>query len=62
MSKEMKWWGYLHSNGNVQAKPYMDKRDIEDARKSPFVLKVIKPFMASSREEALRKVQFLTLD
>jgi hypothetical protein len=48
-----KWWGYIHTNGSVQAKRYFDPLDIQEARESPFVAQVVLPFDAESREDAL---------
>ena len=49
------WWGYLHTNGSIQAKrvlwTYAD--DYADAYKSPFVKQVFPAFDASSREDAI---------
>ena len=58
MTKNVNWWGYLHSNGSVQVKPiawtFVD--DIQDARASPFVKEVCSGVYAESREEAIQKV------
>lgn len=51
------WWGYEHINGNLQAKRYFDKLDIIEAYESPFCKKVIQPFEASTREEALEIIK-----
>jgi hypothetical protein len=50
------WWGYLHSNGTVQAKRFLgDHRDYTDDYKgNDFVVDVVPPFNADSREEALK--------
>ena len=47
------WWGYLHTNGSIQAKRYFDRRDLEDANESPFVSTYFGPFEAENRDEAL---------
>jgi hypothetical protein len=49
------WWGYLHSNGTVQLKRYLgDPRDYtEDCEGNDFVQRVVPPFKANTREEAL---------
>lgn len=47
------WWGYLHTNGNYQAKRYLDELDIVEARQSPFVSEIVGPFEAKDRDEAL---------
>lgn len=48
------WWGYLHQNGTVQVKRWFgDHEDYTgDCYGNPFVLKVVKPFAAKTREEA----------
>jgi hypothetical protein len=48
----MQYWGYVHINGNLIIKRYFDQRDVEDAKVSEFVYKVIPPFYARSKEEA----------
>jgi len=50
------WWGYLHTNGSIQAKRYFDKRDIEDANQSPFCELVVKPFEATDRDDAMEQI------
>lgn len=52
-----KWWGYIHINGNPQVKRYFDPSDIKEANESPFVTKVIQPFEATNRDEALEYVK-----
>ncbi len=49
-----KWWGYLHTNGTLQAKRYFGGLDIEEATESPFVERAIGPFEANDREDAIR--------
>lgn len=51
---ELQWWGYLHVNGTVQVKRYFDERAIEDALASDFVIRVVWPFVAENRDDALR--------
>lgn len=51
------WWGYKHTSGTYQAKRYFDQRDIQDAKESPFCAKIIHPFEASGRDEALKIIQ-----
>lgn len=48
------WWGYLHSNGSIQTKYWSgDHKDYtDDCEGNPFVVQVVKPFEANSREEA----------
>jgi len=50
------WWGYLHSNGTIQVKRWFgDHADYTtDCQDNPFVQRVVPPFEAASREEALR--------
>lgn len=52
--QENMWWGYLHSNNSVQVKRWFgDRKDYtEDCEGNAFVLQVIKPFVANSKEEA----------
>ena len=51
------WWGYRHTSGSVQAKRFFDDRaSIEDAYESDFVVNVVEPFPADSREQALKIV------
>ena len=49
------WWGYLHSNGTVQLKRWFgDHKDYtEDCYDNPFVVNVVSPFEAESREKAI---------
>lgn len=51
------WWGYSHINGSIQAKRYFDKRDLSEAHESDFIDRVIPPFMAKDREDALKQIQ-----
>jgi len=53
MTNKNQWWGYLHTQGTIQAKRYFGIRDIEEANESPFVQNVFGPFEASDRTEAL---------
>lgn len=57
MSNKRQWWGYLHTSGTLQAKPYFEPLDIIEARQSPFCDKVVGPFEASDRDEALEIVK-----
>ena len=52
---EIMWWGYLHSNRTVQVKRWFgDHKDYQDdCIGNPFVLKVVPPFEAKNRDEAL---------
>jgi hypothetical protein len=49
------WWGYLHSAGTVQVKRWFgDRKDYtEDCEGNDFVVRIVRPFEAASREEAL---------
>ena len=49
------WWGYLHQNGTIQVKRWFgDHRDYtEDCAGNEFVVRVVPPFEAAMREEAL---------
>lgn len=51
-----KWWGYLHSNGTIVAKRWSgDVKDYTtDTYNNDFVLKVVEPFEAADRDDALR--------
>lgn len=51
------WWGYVHQNGTIQVKPFYDEASIKDAEQSPFVFKVVHPFVAETREEALQYIK-----
>lgn len=57
--EEVKWWGYLHTNGSIQLKRYFDDSYIQDCRDSEFVRKYTSPFEAANREDALEVVQQL---
>jgi hypothetical protein len=50
------WWGYLHSNGSIVIKRWFgDHKDYtEDCMDNDFVLRVILPFPADSRDEAVK--------
>jgi hypothetical protein len=54
MEKNM-WWGYLHSNGTMQVKRWFgDHKDYtDDCIGNTFVVQVVKPFEADTREEAV---------
>ena len=56
MDRRLMWWGYLHSNGIIQVKRWFgDHKDYtEDCDGNPFVLQVVQPFEAASRDEALK--------
>lgn len=52
------WWGYLHSNGKAQLKRWFgDHKDYtEDCEGNDFVVRVVKPFVADTNEEAWAKL------
>jgi len=48
------WWAYLHENGSVQVKRYFgDRRDIWEAKESPFCCQTTGPFLAKGRDDAI---------
>lgn len=51
------WWGYLHTNGSIQAKRFFSQQDITEAGESPFVVKVYGPFVCDSREKAVKQLE-----
>lgn len=53
---DLLWWGYLHTEGTLQAKRYFSPEDIQEARESPFVVRTYGPFRAQGRDEALKIV------
>ena len=55
------WWGYLHKNGNFQAKVYFGPEDIREAEESPFCIKAVGPFLAEDRVDALKQVEALCM-
>ena len=54
-----KWWGYLHSNGKIQVKRWFgDVKDYtDDCEGNSFVVQIVKPFEADTREEALNIIE-----
>ena len=53
------WWAYVHSSNNsIQLKRWFgDRKDYtEDCQDNPFVLKIVEPFEANTREEAMKIV------
>lgn len=52
----LEWWGYEHRIGTIHVKRYFNEDDIEEARESPFVRRVVPMFLAKTRNEALRYV------
>jgi len=53
----LKWWGYLHTNGTIQVKRYFGPEDISEAHESPFVARVVNPFDAENRELAVAYIK-----
>lgn len=55
MKNALWWWGYLHQNGTIQCKRWFgDKKDYtDDCQDNPFVIQVVEPFIAPSREAAV---------
>jgi len=52
---ENQWWGYRHRLGTVQVKRFWgDRASINDAYESDFVVEVVEPFPAGTRDEALK--------
>ena len=59
MTNNNLWWGYLHSNNTVQVKRWFgDHKDYrDDCHGNPFVIRVVEPFEASTREEAYQHIR-----
>lgn len=57
-SDALMWWGYLHSNGTVQCKRWFgDHKDYtEDCEGNDFAVRVVHPFAAESRDEAMTRL------
>lgn len=55
---KIEWWGYLHSNGSIQVKRWFgDHKDYtEDCYGNDFVVQVVPPFEADSRESAISHI------
>ena len=55
---ETMWWGYLHQNNSIQVKRWFgDHKDYgEDCDGNDFVQRVVPPFAAASREEAIKVI------
>ncbi len=51
------WWGYRHLNGTLHLKRYIERRDIDEAKISPFVVTTCPPFIAETRDQALKILQ-----
>lgn len=58
MEKKL-WWGYIHTNGNIQVKPFFEREDVRDAISSPFCAEVFTEFEADSREDAINYIKKL---
>ena len=58
MNKNM-WWGYLHQNGSIQVKRWFgDHKDYtDDCEGNDFVQRVVRPFEAQTREDALEIIK-----
>lgn len=56
---DLQWWGYLHSNGSIQVKRWFgDVKDYtDDCKDNDFVVQVVSPFTASTREEAIQRIK-----
>lgn len=56
MSSKIMWWGYRHQNGSLQLKRWFgDHKDYQDdCYGNPFVLQVVPPFEADTRDEAMK--------
>lgn len=54
---KFRWWGYLHTAGTIQAKRYFSELDIKEAKESPFVQRIIYPFFAEDREDAIEIIK-----
>ena len=46
------WWGYIHTDGELQIKRWFSQKDINEARISPFVESYYGPFEADNRSHA----------
>jgi hypothetical protein len=55
VTKDLMWWGYLHQNGQPQLKRWFgDPKDYtDDCQGNDFVLRVVEPFSAETRGEAM---------
>ena len=51
---KIQWWAYLHSNGAVIVKRWFgDVKDYtEDCEGNDFVIQVVHPYVADTREQA----------
>ena len=53
------WWGYLHANNTIQVKRWFgDHKDYtEDCDGNDFVKRVVRPFEAETREQAIEIIK-----
>ena len=54
ISSNITWYAYKHVNGHVHVKRYGDDGDLEECRSSSFVKRILPPYGAINREEAMR--------
>jgi hypothetical protein len=54
MKSTLMWWGYMHQNGSLQLKRWFgDHKDYtDDCEGNDFIVRVVRPFAADTREEA----------
>lgn len=52
----VKWWAYIHINGNILVKRFFSYEDMEEARDSQFVEDLAGPWECS-KEEAEKKAK-----
>lgn len=53
------WWGYLHTNDQLQVKRFSDQKDIDEACASLFCKRVFQAFEAKGRQEAIEHINDL---
>ena len=53
MDTNIKWWAYMHVNGQIQVKRYFGPGDLTEADESPFIERRTGPFDADNRDEAM---------
>lgn len=51
------WWGYIHTNKELQVKRFFGYEDIEEAKESSFVEELYGPFEADSKEDAREELK-----
>ncbi len=54
---QIKWWGYIHTNGKFIVKRYFDWGEIEEAKESTFCTDIFGPTEANTRDEAIIKLK-----